>query len=125
MKTSIPVVLILFFLANGLLAQENSFKILKIKSKKDFYIIQAKRNDSLFKIISLKTSTNQPNSEQIKKGNDYIFTFDRPDTLPSSPVPLKSVMNHLDSRTIYVKPTQRFHNKIYTTNELFGLYYSK
>ncbi|WP_417366730.1 hypothetical protein [Flavobacterium beibuense] len=47
----------------------NSAYIYKIESINDYYLIYAKRNDSLFKIVSKKESTE--NCLTIKKGQSY------------------------------------------------------
>jgi hypothetical protein len=56
-----------FFLINYVVGQDVLFKVTRIKSKGDYFIIIAERNDSLFKIISKKVSLINPNLELLKK----------------------------------------------------------
>jgi hypothetical protein len=48
---------------------DSLFKIKRIKNKRDYYIIIAQRNDSLFKIVSYKVPNQDKLFKEIKKGN--------------------------------------------------------
>jgi hypothetical protein len=50
---------------------QNAYRITKIDSTGNYYLIYALRNDSLFKIVSKKTT--QSNSKSIKTGGEYDF----------------------------------------------------
>lgn len=105
---------------------ETLFKIVAIKERNSYYIIHAKRNDSLFKIISRKID-NSDNSQKtiIKRGKYYLFEFGNKND--------KNHPKHLNYMDIYsvqvsendfIRLTKRFHYKIYETSNLKGLYYS-
>ena len=109
------------------------FKVTRIKSKGDYYIINAKRNDSLFKIISKKVSLVKPNLEILKRGGYYYFTFGDPDkkVTEEKVEPLTGIVNYLDIKNkpffidgrTRIKFTKRFHYRLYFTKNLLGLYY--
>jgi hypothetical protein len=108
------------------------FMVTRIKSKADYYIIHAIRNDSLFKIISIKVSTVNPNLELIRRGSFYSFKFNYSNVnlADASPEPLSGVANPLEiHRTVLrdeifgLKLTRRFHYRIYSAKNLIGLYY--
>lgn len=102
------------------------YKVVCIKSKKSYYIIHAKRNDSVFKIISRKISNTDTNLERIKIGHYYYFDFgyteDQNDTVIF-------IDNYMDMRGVYyddnklIRYRKRFHYKLYETKSLKGLYY--
>lgn len=110
------------------------FKVKRIKTKGDYYIIHAQRNDSLFKIISKKVQIDKnPDLEMIVKGKYYYFDFVNPikESTKDKVEPLSGVANHLDvkNKNMFVdgntriRFTKRFHYRLYTTNNLVGLYY--
>jgi hypothetical protein len=109
------------------------FKVTRIKSKGDYYVINAKKNDSLFKIISKKTPEIISNLEMLKRGSYYYFDFHNTNKKLTEEkiILLDGALNHLDSK---VKPlfvdgktrirfTKRFRKQMYTTKNLIGLYY--
>jgi len=51
------------------------FKVTRIRSKGNYYLIYAKRNDSLFKVISKKVSFSNPKLALVKRGGCYYFDF--------------------------------------------------
>lgn len=112
---------------------ENLFKIKRVKSKGDYYIIIATRNDSLFKIISKKTHVSMSNLELIKKGGCYYFDFGSSNKKISEvkTESLSGFANYLDVKNNHVfidgktkiRFTKRFHYRLYTTKNLVGLYY--
>lgn len=115
---------------------DSLYKILKIKTKGDYYVIHAQRNDSLFKIISKIVSLDKkPDLEQLRKGKSYYFDFGRTnhDTTKVETVPLSGSASYLhvkDSRFFNdgktkIKFEKRFHYRIYMTRNLIGLYYSR
>lgn len=77
------------------------FKVTRIKSKGDYNIIFAKRNDSLFKIISKKVLFANQNFELLKRGGYYNFDFHFNKKLSekkaeSEPMPETGIVNYLD-----------------------------
>jgi hypothetical protein len=123
-----------FFLINYVVGQDVLFKVTRIKSKGDYFIIIAERNDSLFKIISKKVSLINPNLELLKKGHYYSFAFGDPNIeLPKENVePLSGIMTDLDIKNnpffidgnTKIRFTKRFHYRLYLSKNLKGLYYS-
>jgi len=113
--------------------QDTLFKVTRIKTKGDYYIIHANRNDSLFKIISKKVSLVNPNFEILKKGGYYYFIFGNPNkkVTEEKVEPLTGIVNHLDvkNKPVFIdgntkiRFTKRFHYKLYFTKNLLGLYY--
>jgi hypothetical protein len=111
---------------------DSLYKILKVKTIGNYYVIHAQRNDSLFKIISKKVDLQNPHLEVLKKGKYYNFNFGKEDkdTTKVKAEPLVGIANYLDvKRSLYwsdtkIKCTKPFHYRIYTTKNLIGLYYS-
>jgi len=115
---------------------DSLYKVLKVKTKGDYYIIHAQRNNSLFKIVSKKKSPDtKPNLEQLRKGKSYRFDFSsiNNDTAKIGTVPLNGNASYLhvkNSRFFIIDKTrikfeERFHYRIYVTRNLIGLYYSR
>jgi len=117
---------------------DSLFRVKRIRSKGDYFIIHAERNDSLFKIISKKIQGVRPNLEEIKRGKYYFFIFgDSSKQTLGNIEPLKGRMNNLDFRpksifrpkptfidgTTKIRFTKRFHYKLYPARNLIGLYY--
>ncbi len=121
--------------AFGTVNSDSLFRVLKIKTQGDYYVIHAKRNDSLFKIVSKKVSIEKTSDlEELKKGKHYHFNFgrDNNDTVKYGP-PLAGIANNrrikvipffIDGKT-RIRMKRRFHNRIYLTRNLMGLYYSR
>lgn len=134
-KIYIVICLVAFSITKvyGIEKADSLYKILKIKTKEDYYVIHAKRNDSLFKIISKKVSLDKkPNLELLRKGKSYYFDFGKEDndTTKVKVEPLAGSANYLhvkrsrfwgDTKIKFTKP---FHYRLYTTKNLIGLYYS-
>ncbi len=128
------LVCLVFILSANLYATTNTdslYRIVRIQSKGDYYIIRVQRNDSLFKIVSrVITLDSNSNLELIRKGNKYKFIWGIMDTDTSASVePLVGISNYLhvkksrywgDSK---IKFTKRFHYRLYNTRNLIGLYY--
>lgn len=118
----------------GIVGTDSLFRVLKIKSKGNYYIVHVQRNDSLFKIISKKVPLNNAqNLQLLKTGRYYYFEFGKGKNEAKDKVePLTGVMNNLDIKNDHVfvdgdtriKFTKRFHYRLYTTKNLIGLYYS-
>ena len=53
----------------------NKFKVIRIKSEKEFYIIYAERNDTLFKILSPKKNVKEVNNEKIREKGEYYLSL--------------------------------------------------
>lgn len=112
---------------------EALYKVTRIKSKGDYYIIHAQRNDSLFKIISKKVlMNNKPNLDLLKKREYYYFDFRNNNEPTENKIePLSGISNYLDvkNKNVFVdgntriRFTKRFHYRLYTTKNLIGLYY--
>jgi hypothetical protein len=107
--------------------------VIRIKSKGDFYIVIAKRNDSLFKIISEKSSLIKSNLELLKRGGYYYFDFDNSNNKNTEEKiePLSGIVNYRDVKNksafivggTKIRFTKRFHYRLYFTKNLIGLYY--
>lgn len=112
---------------------DSLFKVIRIKSKGDFYIVIAKRNDSLFKIISEKSSLIKSNLELLKRGGYYYFDFDNSNNKNTEEKiePLSGIVNYRDVKNksafivggTKIRFTKRFHYRLYFTKNLIGLYY--
>lgn len=112
---------------------DSLFKILKIRTNGNFYVINTKRNDSLFKIISKKLPIDSTlNLELLRKGAHYYLVLGIEDSALANVQPLSGVMNHLDHKKTRffiegdtkIKFTNRFRYRLYVTKNLIGLYYS-
>lgn len=109
------------------------FKVVKIRTKGDYYIIHAEKNDSLFKIISRKVEKNEPNLELLKRGEYYYFDFgtNNDNIVEEKVEPFSGIANDLDVKNnstfidgnTKIKFTKRFHYRLYTTDNLLGLFY--
>lgn len=121
--------------AYGATNEDSLYKVIKIKRNGDHYIVNAKRNDSLFKIISKKVSPDiTPDLEKLRKGKHYYFEFyiDSNDKVKSAP-PLTGIASYLHvkrrgflrSRKWRTRRPERFHYRTYETRNLIGLYYSR
>ncbi|MBB3699098.1 hypothetical protein KMW28_07965 [Flammeovirga yaeyamensis] len=106
------------------------YKVIKVKTKGDYYIIHAMRNDSLFKIISKKVVIKESEFELLKKGKSYYFDFGS-NIDEKGTEPLAGIANYLDvkNKPVFIdgntriRFTKRFHYRLYTSNNLMGLYY--
>ena len=113
--------------------QDDLFRVIKIKTKRDYYIIHTKRNDILFKIISKKMQLDIPNLELLKKGNYYYFDIgiNSKKATEDNIEALTGIANYLDvkNKPVFVdgntkiRFTKRFHFRLYTTKNLIGLFY--
>ena len=98
------------------------FKIKSIKDKGKFYIIYAKRNDSLFKILSDKVKAN---GEKIKVNHYYKLElkqiFPRDSIFGIAIAPNAGIVGFdYGGKTIYKE--KRSHNIVYDAKNLNGLY---
>lgn len=98
------------------------FKIKSIKDKGEFYIIYAKRNDSLFKILSDKVKAN---GEKIKVNHYYKLElkqiFPRDSIFGIAIAPNAGIVGFdYGGKTIYKE--KRSHNIVYDAKNLNGLY---
>ena len=98
------------------------FKIKSIQDKGKFYIIYAKRNDSLFKILSDKVKAN---GKKIKVNHYYklelkqIFPLDSIFGIAIAPnLGIRGF--EYGGKTVYIE--QKSHNSIYRAKNLKGLY---
>ena len=111
---------------------DSLFKVTKIKTIGDYYVIHAQRNDSLFKIVSRKLELEKTHLEMLRKGNYYNFDFGKENNgiANAEEEPLVGIANYLHVKKSYfwgetkIKFTKRFHDRIYTTQNLIGVYYS-
>ena len=99
------------------------FKIKSIKDKGKFYIIYAKRNDSLFKILS--DLDVKANGERIKVGRYYDLKlkkiFPRDSIFGIAIAPNAGIVGFdYGGKTIYKE--KRSHNIVYRAKNLRGLY---
>lgn len=128
------VLIISFIKVYGTTKTDSLYKVVKIQRTKDYYLIHARRNDSLFKIISKKTILEKKtNLEKIKIGSYYYFDFNKKsnDDGKSEISPLAGIVNNLDVKNnntfvdgkTRIKFTKRFHYRLYVTKNLIGLYY--
>lgn len=110
---------------------DSTYRVVKIKTKGDCYIIHAEKNDSLFKIISKKVNDTEDDLELLKKGRSYYFDFCRDKSTADKGEPLSGVANNLDikNKSVFIdgktriRFTKRFHYRLYTTDNLKGLFY--
>lgn len=135
---SIIVSLFLFSNLYGAETGDSLFLIRKIKSDANYFIIEAIKNDSLFLILSQKTTSEEDsifNKYQIIKKNKYYrFELSKKRTKPGV---LLGIINYLhvkngrkskpfngfiDGKT-KIKYKKKYHYKIYETKNLVGLYY--
>ena len=98
------------------------FKIKSIKDKGEFYIIYAKRNDSLFKILSDKVKAN---GKKIKVNHYYKLElkkiFPRDSIFGIAIAPNAGIVGFdYGGKTIYKE--KKSHNKVYRAKNLKGLY---
>jgi hypothetical protein len=118
--------------AYGFDKADSLYKVLKIKTIGDYYVIHAQRNDSLFKIVSKKVEIKKPRLEVLREGKYYNFSFGNEDndTTKLEAKPLVGNANYLHVKKsrfwgdTKIKFTKRFHYLIYTTKDLIGFYYS-
>lgn len=135
-KIYILLCVVFFSLSNvyGYEKKDSLYKIMKIDTTKEYYIIHAEKNDSLFKIISKKVAfNNEKDLKVIKKGNYYYFNFkNNKNSKEGNLVPLTGIINNLDIKNNHtfidgntkIKLTKRFHYRLYTTKNLIGIYYN-
>jgi hypothetical protein len=134
-KTLITIICLLFNFLQGycIVYPDTLFKVTRIKSKGDYYIIITTRNDSLFKLISKRDPFVNPNLEKLKRGGYYHFIFGDPnkkvdegkvDLLKGniSDLKIKNSRVFIDGST-KIRFTNRFHYRLYFTKNLIGLYY--
>ena len=98
------------------------FKIKSIQDKGKFYIIYAKRNDSLFKILSDKVKAN---GKKIKVNHYYKLElkkiFPRDSIFGIAIAPNAGIVGFdYGGKTIYKE--KKSHNKVYRAKNLKGLY---
>ena len=99
------------------------FKIKSIKDKGKFYIIYAKRNDSLFKILS--DPKVKANGEKIKVNHNYRLElkkiFPRDSIFGIAIAPNAGIVGFdYGGKTIYKE--KKSHNTVYRAKNLRGLY---
>ena len=99
------------------------FKIKSIQDKGKFYIIYAKRNDSLFKILS--DPKVKANGEKIKVNHYYKLElkkiFPRDSIFGIAIAPNAGIVGFdYGGKTIYKE--KKSHNKVYRAKNLKGLY---
>jgi hypothetical protein len=110
------------------------YRVKRIRTKGDYFIIHAERNDSLFKIISKKVQEVRPNLDEIKKGGYYNFICGDPCKQTLEKVePLTGIANSshvkynnyvlMDDGVTKIRFSKRFHNKLCRARNLVGLYY--
>jgi hypothetical protein len=139
-KSLILVIFSVVFYSNlyGVEKIDSLYKIVKIKSKNDYFIIEATRNDSLFLILSQKNiDTKQDdkdfkNLEEIVKGKYHYFKLINKKLPPNVLLGTISYLHikggkkpfygFVDGKT-KIKYKKKYHYKIYETNNLYGLYY--
>ena len=100
------------------------FKIKSIMDKGKFYIIYAKRNDSLFKILS--DPKVKANGEKIKVGRHYnlklekFFPLDSIFGIAIAPNAGIRGFGYYGEKTVYIE--RKSHNSLYRAKNLRGLY---
>jgi len=131
----IPLLLPLFFVACASIKPitdntktNTTYKVYKIDSINSYYLIYAKKNDSLFKIVSKKATPN--NDEKIKINKRYSFK------LHSSLISFyigKAFVNmkdlHIggfayDDSTVITREKD-LHYELYYADNIIGLYFVK
>jgi len=107
--------------------EEDVYHVYKIDSLRNYYLVYAKKNDGLFKIVSKKQKNNL---EIIKIGSSYKFKL--------TPIGLSNVnkndkvMNSLDRKNPCYKFSdsteiclERYIGELYITKSLIGLSFDK
>lgn len=108
---------------------ETDYLVIKIDSIKNWYLISASRNDSVFKIVSMKTQVCE--CQKILNGKRYNFDLQKrmENVLSKNGMKLKPV-NYLDvsgenfdQNTDVFIPRERGVNGLYVCTNLKGLCY--
>jgi hypothetical protein len=89
----------------GIEKTDSLYKVLKIKTAGDYYVIYAQRNDSLFKVISKKVPLEKRTDlELLRKGLCYYFDFGKKENEASKDriEPLSGIINNLDVKNNHV-----------------------
>lgn len=97
------------------------YKVTKIKSDKNVYIIEASRNDSIFKILSEKNLKREEECNKIKKNYHYNFTLKKLFPLDNSSGSLVSMVEKYEYNGTIVKIERKYHSSIYMAPNLKGL----
>ena len=108
-----------------------SYEVYKIDSINNFYLIYAKKSDSIFKIVSSKTTNT--NCESIKLSQKYNFSLHSIWTQPimignvnvsPSQTPHVTGLRYDDSTTIWIDRAKGIYD-LYSCDNLQGLCYLK
>jgi len=107
---------------------DNTYQIINIKEEKMVYIIYAQKNDSIFKIISEKTSPINA-CKEVKIGGLYMLDineiFPLDSLLGNNLMPnlgIKALMLK-DGSSVFIEESSHF--KLYKSDDLNGLCYMK
>lgn len=107
--------------------ESNLYRIRRIKTFDSLYVIHASRNDSLFLIVSYKDKPEYGN--KIMKGHYYDLELVKVFPIRYwNGVPIVTNLRIKKSRMIFagnviISPNRRFHQTIYKTESIVGLYY--
>lgn len=100
----------------------DEYKIKKIENHEGFYIIYARRNDSIFKIIANKIDSVSCNyCETIHRGGCYKLKLRNSDVLKSTGEYISDYLAlRLSYLGEYIPREKRCHNRIYFVDNIVG-----
>lgn len=96
------------------------FTVEKIVKRKDLYIIEANRNDSIFVVISTLGNTGKANNRQIKKNHQYDLALKK--IYPSDNLVSYAEASFFEIGKARVRLNQRNRWSVYVATNLNGLY---
>lgn len=106
---------------NIISTSDNQFQIKKIKEEKFAYIIDAVKNDSIFKIISDKKDPNLLDCKKIKKGKYYDLKLNQIFPIKEANGSYYSMVKEFEHKGIVIKIDRKFHSTVYSVVNLNGI----
>lgn len=102
--------------------QTNNFRVEKIKKHKSFYLLEASRNDSLFKIIAI-INESPKETQKIRKGKMCDLELTR--AFPSSDFVSYNEISYFVFDNVKIKLDKKHHQSVYYAKNLNGLFLIK
>lgn len=100
---------------------KTKFKVISIKNDKSIFIIEAIRNDSIFKILSDKGLEKNKKCNYIKKNSYYNFHLKKLFPLENASGSLVSMVNKFRYKETLIKIERKYHSSLYLASNLEGL----